>query len=72
AGFAAPSYVTLVGESSYDHRNIQGLNGVDGNLMPTYLKSGVDSLIGETAADNEYANFDSDLLPEMHIGRLPA
>ena len=48
------------------------MNGSNGNLMPTYLKSGVDNLIGETAADNEYVNFDADLLPEMHIGRLPA
>lgn len=67
----APSYVLLVGEGSYDHRNLLGLNGTGGNLMPVYLKSGVDSWLGETAADNQYVEFTGDGLAEMMLGRLP-
>ena len=67
-----PTFVLLAGDGSYDHRNLLGLNGTSGNLVPVYLKSGVDSNIGETAADNMYVNFSGDELPEMLIGRLPA
>lgn len=71
-----PSYVLLAGDSSFDHRDIMGLNQ-GRNHVPVYLRSGIDSEIGEAAADNQYVAFESDAsppndLPFMHIGRLPA
>ncbi|HSH03070.1 MAG TPA: C25 family cysteine peptidase [Anaerolineae bacterium] len=69
----APSYVLLAGEGSYDHRNVLGLNGTNGNLVPVYLRSGVDSNWGEAASDNQYVTFlGNDELAEMMLGRLPA
>ncbi|MFN2190637.1 MAG: C25 family cysteine peptidase [Candidatus Promineifilaceae bacterium] len=65
-------YVLLAGEGSYDHRDYLGLNGTGGDLVPVYLKSGVDPSIGETAADNQYVDFDHDDLADMLLGRLPA
>jgi hypothetical protein len=70
----APSYVLLVGRGSYDHRNLLGQNGTGGNLVPVYLKSGVDNFLGETAADNQYVEFDNSNgqgVAEMMMGRLP-
>jgi hypothetical protein len=66
----APSYVLLAGNGSYDHRNVLGQNGAGGNLVPVYLRSGVDSRLGETAADNQYVDFTGDELAEMMLGRL--
>ena len=65
-------YVLLAGDGSYDHRNELGVNG-DSNRVPVYLRSGVDTLLGEAAADNQYVVFDggSDLA-QMMLGRLPA
>jgi len=65
-------YVLLAGEGSYDHRDYLGYNGTGGDLVPVYLKSGVDPWIGETAADNQYVDFDHDDLADMLLGRLPA
>lgn len=68
----APAYVLLVGEGSYDHRNLKAANGSGGNLMPVYLRSGIDPSLGEAAADNQYVDFNGDGLAEMMLGRLPA
>ncbi len=67
----APSYVLLVGKGSYDHRNILGQSGTTANLVPVYLRSGVDRWLGETASDNQYVEFDGDDLADMMLGRLP-
>lgn len=65
----APAYVLLLGDGTYDFKN----NLHDGAMtfVPPYLEM-VDNLVGETAADNRYVDFDGDRLPEMAIGRLPA
>ncbi|MEW5988392.1 MAG: C25 family cysteine peptidase [Chloroflexota bacterium] len=68
----APSYVLLAGEGSFDHRNVEGNNGAGDNLVPVYLKSGVDSNLGEAAADNQYVAFGPDNVAQMMLGRLPA
>jgi hypothetical protein len=67
----APAYVLLAGEGSYDHRDVLGTNGPGGNLVPVYLKSGVDSNLGEAAADNQYVDVNGDDLADMLLGRLP-
>ncbi|MFZ0547410.1 MAG: C25 family cysteine peptidase, partial [Candidatus Promineifilaceae bacterium] len=65
-------YVLLAGDASYDHRNVLGNNG-NSNQVPVYLRSGVDSTLGEAAADNQYVVFDSGSnLAQMMLGRLPA
>lgn len=64
-------YVLLAGDGSYDHRNVLGTNG-NSNLVPVFLRSGIDSLLGEAAADNQYVDFNGDDLAEMMLGRLPA
>ena len=41
------------------------------NFIPPYLEE-VDPWIGETSADNRYVTVSGDdLLPDMHLGRLP-
>jgi hypothetical protein len=43
----------------------------EANLIPPYLDQ-VDPWLGETASDNRYVTVSGDdLLPDMHIGRLP-
>lgn len=70
-------YVLLAGDSSYDHRDVMGLNA-GRNLVPVYLRSGIDTYIGEAAADNQYVAFESSgaaptsNLPFFLLGRLPA
>ncbi|MCI0396968.1 MAG: C25 family cysteine peptidase [Chloroflexi bacterium] len=63
-------YVLLAGDASYDHRNVLGQNGTS-NRVPVYLRSGVDSKLGEAAADNQYVDFDGNDLADMLLGRLP-
>lgn len=70
-GAPAPTYVLLAGEGSYDHRDVLGLNGPGGNLVPVYLLSGIDSNLGEAAADNAYVDVDGNDLADMLLGRLP-
>jgi hypothetical protein len=65
-------YVLLAGEGSYDHRDVKGENGPGGNLVPVFLRSGIDSNLGEAASDNQYVDFDGDDLADMLLGRLPA
>lgn len=71
----APSYVLLAGDGSFDHRNVQGKNQ-GRNFVPVYLRSGVDSFLGEAAADNQYVALGDypayGTLPMMQLGRLPA
>jgi uncharacterized repeat protein (TIGR01451 family) len=65
----APSYVLLVGDGTYDFKNNYGRE--ERTYMPPYLAS-VDPWMGETAADNRYvAVHGGDILPDMHLGRLP-
>ena len=65
-------FVLLAGEGSYDHRDVKDENGPGGNLVPVFLRSGIDSNLGEAASDNQYVDFDGDDLADMLLGRLPA
>lgn len=70
---AAPtSYLLLAGDGSHDPRDVLGHN--DGhNYVPVFNLSGIDSFLGETAADNQYVAFNDEThLPFMLLGRLPA
>jgi hypothetical protein len=65
-------YVLLGGDGSYDHRDVLGNNG-NSNRVPVFLRSGVDSVLGEAAADNQYVVFSTTTdLAQMMLGRLPA
>jgi len=69
-----PAYVLLVGDGTFDPK----LYRADSKetVLPPYLAD-VDPWIGETAADNRYALLDggtlrdSDILPDLLVGRLP-
>jgi hypothetical protein len=61
-----PSYVLLVGDSTYDPRNY--LQQGDNDLVPTKL---VDTDFMETASDEWLVDFDNDSIAELSIGRLP-
>lgn len=64
----APAYVLLVGDGTYDPKNYQGSSPP--TYIPPYLAD-VDLWIGETAADNRFVSISgSDVLPDMHLGRL--
>ena len=66
----APSYVVLVGDGSEDLRRYKGLSST-ATFIPPYLAL-VDPSLGETAADNRFVTLvGNDLMPDMHIGRLP-
>ncbi len=66
----APAFVLLLGDGHFDYRNDLGYNLR--NPVRPYLAP-IDWWIRETAADNMLVTFDGpgDVLPEMHIGRLP-
>ncbi len=65
----APAYVLLVGDGNYDPKSIY--NRGEPSYIPPYLAD-VDPWLGETAADNRYVCVSgSDILPDMHLGRLP-
>ncbi len=65
----APSFVLLVGDGHYDFKNNLGYG--ETNFIPPYLVD-VDSIMGETAADNRYVSVSGeDILPDMYIGRFP-
>ena len=67
----APSYVLLLGDGHYDFRNFTGTAPV--TRIPPYLLFLSDSLMGESAADNQYVCLSGDdRLADMYIGRLPA
>ncbi len=66
----APSMVVLVGDGTYDMRHY--LNTSGDTYLPPYLAM-VDLSLGETAADNRFVTLtQGDILPDMHVGRLPA
>lgn len=64
---AAPQYVLLAGDASYDPRNFLNLGGHD--LVPT---GWVNALYIETSSDESLVDFDGDGVGEMAVGRLPA
>ena len=61
-----PGWVMFAGDASFDPRNYLGLGESD--FVPTKL---IDTSELETASDDWFADFDSDALPEMAVGRLP-
>lgn len=66
----SPSYVVLLGDGHYDPKDYRKY-GLGEYILP-YLAF-VDPWNGETAADNRYVCLSgADLLPDMHLGRLPA
>jgi hypothetical protein len=65
----APSFVLLVGDGHYDPKD--NLARGETVWLPPYLAD-VDPWMGETAADNRFVTVSGgDILPDMHIGRLP-
>jgi hypothetical protein len=79
----APSFVLLVGDSTFDIRGYcttpgycpQGyLTQANSTFIPPYLRM-VDPWLGETVSENRFVSFDDasgNTLPFMAIGRLPA
>ncbi len=66
----APGFVLLVGDGTYDMRHY--LADSADTFLPPYLAV-VDPTMGETAADNRFVSLTAgDILPDMHVGRLPA
>ncbi|MCK4352744.1 hypothetical protein KAW65_04975 [candidate division WOR-3 bacterium] len=62
-----PVYVLLLGDATYDYRNIYGYGG---NIVPS--KSIYDLRMVLTPSDNYYACIDgTDPVPDILIGRLP-
>ena len=62
----APRYVVLVGEGSWDYRNVYGLSD---SLVPPLMELGTNGIY---ASDNSLADVvGDDALPEMAIGRIP-
>ncbi len=62
-----PQYVLLLGEATYDPKNYEG-HGYQ-NFVPTKI---VDTVYTETPSDEAMADFNSDGLAEIAIGRIPA
>lgn len=60
-----PAYVLLVGNGTYDYRNLQGRND---NLMPPLM---VPTPFGLFASDSAYGDIESGPAPELAVGRLP-
>ncbi len=75
--WSPPSYVLLVGDGTYDPKEYCATGcwyTTPRTLIPPFLRM-VDPWLGETASDNRFvAFFDGagNLMPQMHIGRLPA
>jgi uncharacterized repeat protein (TIGR01451 family) len=66
----APSFILLVGDGTFDPKDIYGTGEI--SFIPPYLAD-VDPWIGEAPADNRYVCVSgADILPDMHLGRLPA
>jgi len=65
----APAFVLLVGDGTNDMRNYLGSSAP--TYIPPYLYL-ADPTLGETAADNRFVTLiGNDIVPDMHIGRLP-
>lgn len=66
----APTYVLLVGDATYDYKNVLGFG--DNDYMPTHLFETF-TYHTETCSDNWFACVSGeDHLPDLLIGRLPA
>lgn len=64
---APPEFLLLVGDGSYDTRNVYGLGG---NLIPAqYVQT---KAYGAVASDFWYALLDDDLVPDLAVGRISA
>ncbi|HEX5736202.1 MAG TPA: C25 family cysteine peptidase [Blastocatellia bacterium] len=63
----APRFALLVGDASIDPKDYLGVGDFD--FVPTRL---IDTSLMETACDDCLADFDSDGLAELAMGRLPA
>jgi hypothetical protein len=61
-----PRYVALVGKGTIDPKDYQRLGT---NLFPVLMAATPDGLF---AADNRYADFNNNGVPEIAIGRIPA
>ncbi len=61
-----PNYVLFAGDASYDPKNYTGQGTND--LVPTKL---IDTALQETASDDWLADFNSDGLADISLGRLP-
>ncbi len=60
-----PDYLLLVGDASYDTRNIYGKGG---NLLPAhYIQT---KAYGAVASDFWYGLMDADLIPDVAVGRI--
>ncbi len=70
-----PSYVTLIGDSTINPRQLPGDNepwGVDEQFVPTALEF-IDRVQGQIPTDHVYAMLvGDDELPDVAVGRLPA
>ncbi|HMQ03469.1 MAG TPA: C25 family cysteine peptidase [Pyrinomonadaceae bacterium] len=62
-----PGYALLIGDASYDSRNYQGFGY--NNFVPTRI---VNTIFSETGSDDFLADFNSDGLADMAIGRITA
>jgi subtilisin-like proprotein convertase family protein len=62
------SAVMLVGSDSYDYKDNLGLGSI--SFIPTMYYQ-TDSLISYAPVDSLFADVDSDLIPDLAIGRLP-
>ena len=66
-----PKYVLLVGDGTWDPKKYY-TNSFN-TIVPPYIKPNIDQFSTETATDNRLVTFDgdTDILPDMIIGRLP-
>ena len=65
----APRYVLLVGDHTYDYKNING--GGAENFVPAWLA--YTDYMGETVTDEYFGRISGDdAVPDLYIGRLPA
>lgn len=62
-----PEFLLLVGDASYDTRNIHGFGG---NLIPPHYFQMNDW--GATISDFYYSQLGEDILPDIAVGRIPA
>ena len=61
-----PEYVLLLGDSTYDSRNYEGIGFF--NYVPTRI---VNTVYTETGSDDSLTDFNNDGLAEISIGRVP-
>lgn len=62
---SGPQLVVLAGAGNFDYRDLLGLGG---NPLPPLMAA---TPYGLFASDNSLVDFNSDLLPDIQIGRLP-